>query len=352
MQKNIFIVDDNVTNLSAAKNALKDLHRVRTLPSAAKMFEMMEKVTPDLILLDIEMPEMDGFQALERLKAEDKTAHIPVIFLTSLTDATVEARGFKMGVIDFINKPFSEPVLQNRIKTHLDIDEIIRERTQQLEQRTEELQKKTVLLESLQNALVFTLADMVENRDKETGGHIERTTSYIAILISEMIHRGVYLDELDKMSIEVVISSARLHDVGKIAIPDSILNKAGKLTDEEYEVMKSHCNSGERIIENIISRTEDMEFLQNAKLIAGSHHERWDGKGYPKGLAGEAIPIQGRIAALVDVYDALVSERSYKKAFTSEKAIEIMMQNAGSQFDPKIADVFFKSREKFEAIRR
>ena len=336
MPKNIFVVDDNAVNLAVAKEALKDLYRVRTLPSAAKMFDMINKVSPDLILLDIEMPEMDGFEALSILKSKEYTSTIPVIFLTSLTDEEVEARGFEMGVIDFINKPFSVPVLLNRIKTHLGIDEIIKERTARLQ--------------NLQNALIFTLAEMVECRDKGTGGHIERTTIYTRILLEEMEASGVYLDELSKIDKESLISSARLHDLGKISIGDAVLNKPGKLTNEEFAAMQTHCEAGEKIIDNIMTRSEDVELLLNAKLIAGSHHERWDGRGYPRGLSGTEIPIQGRIAAVVDVYDALVSVRPYKKAYSCEEAISIITENSGTHFDPNIVDVLIKSKERFSNV--
>lgn len=336
--KKIFVVDDNTVNLSAAKDALAPHYRVRTLPSAEKMFLILEKETPDMILLDIEMPQTDGFEALEILKKDKVTAEIPVIFLTSLTDAKVEARGFEMGVVDFINKPFSKSVLINRIKTHLDIDELIRERTSRLQ--------------NLQNALVFTLADMVENRDKGTGGHIERTSTYIKILLDEMMKSEKYAEVLGDMDIDSVISSARLHDVGKVSVSDTVLNKAGKLTDDEFQTMKLHCLAGELIIDNIISRSEDVEFLNNAKMIAGSHHERWDGNGYPRGLSQEDIPLQGRIAAIVDVYDALVSERPYKKAFTSAEAVNIIMEGAGRHFDPGITEIFYKARERFEAVQQ
>ena len=344
MQKTIFVVDDNDTNLASAKEALKDHYRVMTLPSAAKMFTMLEKVTPDIVLLDIEMPEMDGFEALRQLKENEAQANIPVIFLTSMTDAEVEVRGFQLGVIDFITKPFSAPVLVNRIKTHLDIDEIIRERTAQLRQ-------KTVQLQHLQNAIIFSFADMVENRDQGTGGHVERTAAYIKILVDAMTEHDVYTDKIKELDIEQFVSSARLHDVGKIAISDLILNKPGKLTDEEYDIMKTHTTEGEKAIDQIASRTDDVEFLRNAKLFAGCHHERWDGKGYPRGLKGADIPIQGRIMALVDVYDALVSERPYKKPFSHEEAVKMIMENAGTQFDPMVADVFSKASEQLAAVK-
>jgi putative two-component system response regulator len=320
-----------------AEEALEDLYRVMTMPSAAKMFALLEKVKPDLILLDIEMPEMDGFEALRKLKASDTLADIPVMFLTGYTDEEMEVKGFELGAVDFVTKPFSAPVLTNRIKTHLEIDQLIRARTAQLHR--------------LQNSIVSVLADMVENRDKGTGGHIERTSVYIKILIDEMKTRGVYNDEIHEWDVEKIISSARMHDLGKISITDIILDKPGKLTEEEYEVMKTHAIEGERIIDEILSRTGESEFLRNAKLFAGCHHERWDGKGYPRGLKGNEIPLQGRIMAIVDVYDALVSERPYKKAFTDEEAVSIIMENAGIHYDPVIAEVFFEVRDRFKTVR-
>ncbi|MCL2069352.1 MAG: response regulator [Oscillospiraceae bacterium] len=344
MNKIIFLVDDNAVNLSTARDALKDKFKLMTMPSAAKMFELMTKIKPDLILLDIEMPEMNGFQALKLLKSNASQRDIPVIFLTGMNNAAVEVRGFKDGVIDFITKPFSPPVLLNRIQTHLNIDEKIRERTRSLEQRTQQLT-------NIKNGIVLVLADMVERRDTTTGGHVERTTSYVEQLVKKMIALGIYPDELSAMDLESLFSSARLHDVGKITVPDHILNKPGKLTDEEFEIIKTHTTEGERTIDQIVSKTGATEgFLINAKLFAGYHHERWDGKGYPYGLEGAAIPLQGRIMAIADVYDALISERPYKKAFTHEDAVRIIMDGAGTQFDPRIAEAFYAAGDQFKEI--
>ena len=335
--KTIFVVDDSDTNLSMAEAALESHYRVMTIPSAPRMFALLEKIKPDLILLDIEMPDINGFQALEKLKSNIYWASIPVIFLTGRTDAEVEVLGFEKGAVDFVTKPFSGPVLLNRIKTHLDIDTIIRDRTGQLNR--------------LQTSIVSVLANMVENRDKGTGKHIERTSEYIKILIREMKSRGIYSDELQTWEEDIIVESAKMHDLGKISITDVLINKPGKLTPEEFEIMKSHVVEGERIIGEIISQTGDVEYLRNAKLFAGTHHERWDGKGYPRGLEGEDIPLHGRIMAIVDVYDALVSERPYKKIFTDEEAVEIIMEGAGSHFDPKIAEVFYESTELFKAAK-
>ena len=333
MKKTIFVVDDNDTNLAVAKEVLKDEYRVMTMPSAAKMFSMMEKIIPDMILLDIEMPEVDGYDTLRKMKSHDSFADIPVIFLTGKTDISSEIQGFQLGAVDFITKPFSPPIMLNRIKSHLHIDAIIHERTSQIKR--------------LKNAIVFSFADIVEKRDKDTGGHIDRTSEYMDVLVNAMIERNVYADTLEGMNLESFISSARLHDVGKVAIPDSILNKPGRLTEDEFTIMKTHCAEGEEIINQMAARAGDDEFLRNAKLFAGYHHERWDGTGYPYGLKENDIPIQGRIMAIVDVYDALVSERPYKKPFSHEEAVSIISDSSGSHFDPVIADVFLKVAEKF-----
>jgi len=334
--KTIFVVDDNNVNLLSADEALSNHYRVFTMPSASSMFQLLEDITPDLILLDIMMPEMDGFEALKILKSEHKYSNIPVIFLTSRNDASTESLGFEMGAIDFISKPFSKPVLLNRLKTHLDIEDIIRERTESLKR--------------LKNSIVSVLANMVENRDTMTGSHIERTTSYIRLLLEAMIKQKVYYDEISQWDLELAISSARLHDVGKIAITDLILNKAGNLDNDEFGIIKTHSVEGERIIDGIISESGDETFLQYAKLFAGYHHERWDGKGYPRGLKGEDIPLQGRIMAIADVYDALVSSRPYKQAYTHEKAKKIIVDNKGTQFDPKLVDVFIEVSDLFARV--
>lgn len=324
--KTIFVVDDSDTNLSMAEAAIEEHYQVMTMSSASKMFSILEKITPDLILLDIEMPEMNGFEALSKLKSHSLWKYIPVMFLTGRNNEEIEARGFEEGAVDFVTKPFSAPVLLNRIKTHLNIDEIIRERTARLRK--------------LQNGIIEVLADMVENRDLGTGRHIERTSIYIKIIIDEMKERGIYAEEIKNWNVDRMVSSARMHDLGKISISDTIINKPGKLSEEEFEIMKKHAIEGERIIDKIIARTGEEEFLRNAKIFAGTHHERWDGTGYPCGLKEKEIPLQGRIMAIVDVYDALVTDRPYKKAFSEDESIKIIVQGAGTHFDPLLAKLF------------
>jgi len=333
----IFIVDDSDTNLSMAESALEDQYRVLTMASGAKMFSLLEKMIPDLILLDIEMPEMNGIDALKKLKSCEAWKNIPVIFLTGRTDETVEVHCFELGAVDFITKPFSAPVLLKRVKTHLDIDKAIRERSAQISR--------------LQYSIVSVLANVVENRDKINSGHIERTSEYIKILINEMKKRGVYTQETADWDVEKIILSARMHDLGKISVTDLIMNKPGKLTNEEYEIMKTHVREGERIIDEIIVQTGEGDYLLNAKKFAGYHHERWDGKGYPYGLKGTDIPLQGRIMAIVDVYDAITSKRPYKRAFTSEEAVQIIMENAGTHYDPEIANIFYEVKDLFKAVK-
>ncbi len=337
----IFIVDDNDVNLSTAAKALSKQYRTFTLPSASDMFELLKHIVPNLILLDIMMPGMNGVEAMQLLKGDTRYSDIPVMFISSRNDAVTEAHGFEIGASDFISKPFSEPVLLNRIKKHLKIEDLIHERTAMLLQRTEKLQR-------LQNSMVSILANMVENRDKQTGRHIERTTKYIKILFEAMFERGVYSDEISRLNLEEAVLSARMHDIGKIIVSDLILNKPGSLTKDEYEIMKTHALEGENIINSIIVESGDESFLQNAKLFAGYHHERWDGNGYPRGLKGTDIPLQGRIMAIVDVYDALISDRPYKKAFTHEKAIEIIKESKGSHFDPEIVNVFLVVSDLFK----
>ncbi|MDR0466710.1 MAG: response regulator [Deltaproteobacteria bacterium] len=335
--KTLFIVDDDLTNLSVTEDALDDLYRVITLPSAGKMFLFLEKVIPDLILLDVLMPEMNGFEAIGKLKSHRAYSDIPVIFLTGSEDVAVEADCFRLGAVDFIRKPFSEVVLLRRVATHLNIDGLIRERTADLRR--------------LQNGIISVLANMLENRDKNTGGHTERTSQYIKALIGEMKSRGIYADEVKDWDVEFIATSSLLHDVGKIAISDLILNKPDRLTNAELELIKTHTSEGVRIIGEMISRAQGASFLQHAQLFAGHHHERWDGQGYPHGLKGTAIPLEGRIMAVADVYDAMTSGRPYKEPVAHDSAVQLIAGEREKHFDPKLVDIFCDIHEKFREIK-
>jgi putative two-component system response regulator len=335
--KTIFIVDDCDSNRMAAKLALDDTYKTYALPSAAKMFKLAEKITPDLILLDVDMPETDGFEALSLLKSGDvygDMKHVPVIFLTAKHDAESEIRGFDMGALDFIGKPFSPPVLIKRIEMHIETDKLVKRSLQ--------------AVRKIHHATISVIADMVEGRDKVTGKHVERTQKYLELLVNELIRTGTYADQIASWNLDLLIPSAQLHDVGKNYVCDAVLNKPGKLTDEEFAQIKQHCLDGEQIIDKIISKAEeDDSFLLHAKKFAGEHHEKWNGMGYPRGLAGDEISLEGRIMAVADVYDALVSERPYKKPFTHEQAVEIIVKDSGTHFDPKIVEAFRSVAEDF-----
>ncbi|MCL1807936.1 MAG: response regulator [Oscillospiraceae bacterium] len=334
MQKTIFVVDDNDTNLAVAENALESEFNVITISSAERMLSLLEKITPHLILLDIKMPGMNGLEALSLLKAHPEYEAIPVMFVTGISDTSNEAaQGFALGAVDFVTKPFSAPVLINRIQTHLNIDEIIRERTARLWK--------------MKSGIISVMAELVESRDNVTGGHIGRTTKYVKILIDALLERGLYTEEINSWDKDMVVSSSRLHDIGKISVSDLILNKPGKLTFEEFEKIKHHTSEGERIIEQMAAETDEEAFFFHARIFAGFHHERWDGKGYPHGTQGAETPLQGRIMAIADVYDALISERPYKKPFPIGEAERIIINEAGKQFDPVITGVFDEVKDQF-----
>ena len=353
----IVLVDDNAANLAIGRNLLKTFYEVYPAPSAAKLFEILENVIADLVLLDIEMPEMDGYEAIKKLKEDPRFADIPVIFLTSKSDEESEMEGFDLGAVDYVSKPFSGPLLLKRIANQL----LIVRQTKDLlasqaalqdyaDNLEEKVREKTAEVFNLQNAVLATVSDLVEFRDNLTGGHITRTQLYLQTLIEEVAAAGMFADEISGWEMDFLLPSAQLHDVGKIAISDNILNKPDKLTTEEFDIMKTHVTVGVDAIERIMSETNDHEFLQYALLFAGTHHEKWDGTGYPVGLRGENIPLEGRLLAIADVYDALISERPYKKAFTHERACEIIEESSGSQFDPALVGVFRKVQDRFRKI--
>jgi putative two-component system response regulator len=343
----IILVDDNPSNLRTGKNVLSEKYEVYTAPSAAKLFDLLNDIKPAMILLDIEMPEMNGYEAIKILKAKENTKDIPVIFLTGKTDTENELEGLDLGAIDYITKPFMPPLLLKRIEVHLLVEaqkKTLEAQQKELKNFNDNLQKmvdeKTKTVLELQDAILKTVADLVESRDDITGGHIERTQRGVGLLVEALRDHSVYGRDVAEWDIKLLLQSSQLHDVGKIAISDRILQKPGRLTDEEFGEMKKHTVFGVQIIERIEASTTASDFLKYAKIFAGTHHEKWDGSGYPNGLAGKNIPLQGRIMALADVYDALVSERPYKKAFPPAEAVKIIQEGKGTQFDPVLTDVF------------
>jgi putative two-component system response regulator len=344
----IAIVDDNISTLRIGKSILADTYGTFTLSSAASLFELLERVIPDLILLDIEMPEMDGYETIRRLKATPETAGIPVIFLTAKNSSESELSGLELGAVDYITKPFSTALLLKRIELHLKLVE----QNNRLQKYNDSLQdivrEKTRNVHELQEAVMKTMANLVEYRDNFTGGHAERSGKVLSILLESAEAQGVYSKEVASWDKELLLHSSHLHDVGKIAIRDKILLKPGRLTHEEFEIMKKHAMFGVDIIDSIKMGASEhsIAFLDYARILAGSHHEKWDGSGYPKGLKNEEIPLQGRFMAIADVYDALVSYRPYKPPLSHEDALQIIKESSGSHFDPKLVKVFLENADK------
>jgi len=347
----IVMVDDDLTNLNVARNNLSGIYSIVTVPSGEKLFSLLDKITPSLILLDIEMPDMNGYEVIKRLKVNEKTAHIPVIFLTAKIDPSSEIEGLNLGAVDYITKPFSRELLVKRINLHLLIEKQKIELLKYSLTLESEVGKQTQTVLELQNAIIKIIAELVECRDSITGGHIERTQHYIRLLVDFLVEHDIYADEISTWDIDLFVMSSQLHDVGKITIRDDILMKPGKLTAEEFEEIKFHTIAGVDIIRRIEENTTESEFLVYAAALAGSHHEKWDGTGYPYGLKETEIPLHGRLMALVDVYDALTNDRPYKKAFTHEEAIDIIKDGNGTHFDPEIANIFIMHEKEFKETK-
>jgi len=343
----IIIVDDNMANLVLGRNMLKTSYEVFPALSGAKLFEILEKVVPDLVLLDIEMPEMDGYEAIRKMKADPRFSDIPIIFLTAKSDVMSELEGLDLGAVDYIFKPFSGPLLLKRIANQI---LIVQQKKELLANQATlkdyadnleiKVRGKTREVFNLQNAVLAAVTDLVEFRDKLTGGHVNRTRLYLQALTEQLMKEGLYKDEVSQWNMDFFLASAQLHDVGKIAISDLILNKPAKLTPEEFEIMKTHVLVGVDAIARIMTNTEEHAFLHHALLIAGTQHEKRDGTGYPMKIKGESIPLEGRLMAIADVYDALITSRPYKKAFTHEEAKKIITEGSGTHFDPALVEIF------------
>ncbi len=349
-RQTIMLVDDNQANLNIAKNMLKNFYEVYALPSAERLFKFLETVRPDLILLDIMMPGMNGFEVIKILKADARYARIPVIFVTSKTEEVDELEGLALGAVDYVTKPFAAPIMLKRIENHLLIERQKAELKNLNDNLIEMVKEKTAQISRLQNSIISAVAELVEFRDNFTGGHILRTQKYMELMLAGLIEYNVYPEEvLSWEGTEHIVPSTQLHDLGKIFISDAILNKPGRLTDEEFEVMKGHVMKGVESIRRLDKNDETTYFLQYAEVIAAAHHERWDGSGYPAGLKGAEIPLLGRLMAIADVYDALISARSYKAPIAPKEAEKIIVESAGSHFDPVLVEVFKKVANEFAA---
>lgn len=344
-EKIILVVDDDMTSLKLAKNILEKEYRVATVNAGAMVFKYLLKNMPDLILLDLNMPDMNGFEVMERLAEHPSYSNIPVIFLTADQDPQSEARCLETGAIDFVGKPFVPLVLKSRVKRTIELfgyrhqlESMVREQARVITNRTERIAR-------IQNAVILGMANLIEERDGSTGRHVKNTQRYVEMICNALSAQGLYRDILSDEYKAHTIKAAPLHDVGKIKIPDAILLKPGKLTAEEYETIKLHAAYGAQIIDEIIGDVEDPAYIDIARALAMYHHEKWDGSGYPSGLAGEDIPLCARIMALADVFDALYEDRVYKKGIRPiERTLAIIEEERGRHFDPVITGIFLEMK--------
>jgi len=343
-KKQILVVDDSEHNINLIVDALSDQYRISVATSGPDAVALVERVLPELILLDVMMPGMDGYAVCSTLKSDYRFSAIPIIFLTALHDESDETKGLSLGAVDYITKPFNPHLLKQRVNTHL----MLKEHRDNLEQKVIE---KSRQLDLTQDVTIEIAGKLAEFRDEETGQHIKRTKQYIKLLAARNRELKTSVSRsMDDRYIDLLIKSAPLHDIGKVGIPDDILLKPDKLTPEEFNEIKKHTVYGRDIIVTSAKTLGRDSFLTIAGEIAYSHHEKWDGSGYPQGLKQTEIPLAGRLMALADVYDALISKRLYKPAFSHEKSVGIIEADKGTHFDPEQVDVFLSCEKQFNTI--
>ncbi|MBC7917214.1 MAG: two-component system response regulator [Rhodoferax sp.] len=348
----VLVVDDTPANLTLMSGLLKSRYRVLLANNGEKGIQLAQaEAQPDLILLDIMMPGLSGYDVCKALKDDPATAHIPIIFLTAMSATEDETKGLELGAVDFITKPINPPIVLARVGTHMQVKaaaDFLRDKNDFLDA---EVQRRGQELAAIQDVTILAMASLAETRDNDTGNHIRRTQHYIRLLALQLREHPRFVRFLDERTIDVLFKSAPLHDIGKVGIPDRILLKPGRFEPHEFEIMKTHCKLGR----DAIQHAEDqlglrVEFLHYAKEIAYSHQEKWDGSGYPEGLAGDAIPISARLMAVADVYDALISRRVYKEGMPHEKAVSIIAEGRGTHFDPDMVDAFMTIADQFRAV--
>jgi putative two-component system response regulator len=336
-QKNyeILLVDDRKENLELLGSFLADKgYKVRSALNGKMALMTIYAKMPDLVLLDIEMPGMDGYEVCQELKKDEKTKNLPIIFVSAHNDVEAKINAFKMGGVDYITKPFANEEVVARVKMHLALSEYQHLLENRVQESLEEIQHLNAELELTQNEMIMTLSSIMETRDDDTGNHVLKVAEYTKILAT---HYG-----LDPKTVDTIYKAAPFHDAGKVAIPDNVLNKPAKLTPSEREIMQTHSLRGYEIFKD--AKTP---ILKMAAIIAKEHHEYYNGKGYPQGLKGEQIHIAGRLVIVADVFDALVSERVYKKAWRFEDAVAFISSQRGEMFEPKIVDIFLAHQEEF-----
>ncbi|MEC4724679.1 two-component system response regulator [Shewanella sp. D64] len=347
-KQTVLIVDDTPDNLTLLHELLKDVYHVKAAVNGAIALNIISKGGIDIILLDVMMPVMDGYEVCRRVKGDAGLSDIPIIFLTAKTSINDETMGFDLGAADYLSKPISPPLLLARVKTHLQIKaskDFLKNQNAFLEI---EVERRTQEVVNIQNVTITAMANLAETRDPDTGFHIKRTQIYMKLLATQLGTKEKYSEIMTSTYIERLFTSAPLHDIGKVGITDNILLKPGKLTREEFEVMKTHAYLGFKSLETAEKHMEQSDtFLHIAKDIAHHHHEKWDGSGYPDGLVGEDIPLSARMMAIADVYDALISKRVYKDAMTHETALDIIKEGRGNHFDPELIDAFLEVEADF-----
>jgi putative two-component system response regulator len=352
-RKTIMLVDDSIMIRASCKFALVRTYDIVECQSAEEMLEKLKTTLPNIILLDVEMPGMSGYDAIKILKEDVKNKNIPVIFLTGLGEENNELLGLSLGAVDYLTKPVNTKLLVKRVETHLLLEDQKNELLDYNNKLESKVKEQVEKIHNLQTSILDIMSQLVEYRDDITGGHIVRTQTYVEILLSKLFVEGVYFDIIKEWNLDYIVPSCQLHDLGKIAIADEILNKPGKLTPEEFEIMKTHTTIGASIINNVITTSNcDLDFFVHAKEFALTHHEKWNGTGYPNRLKENDIPLQGRLMAIADVYDALVSKRPYKDAFSLDEAAKIIIDGKGTHFDPILVDIFISVIPQFEEIAK
>lgn len=346
----ILIVDDTETNIDILVHALGDEYELSVAMDGESALEHIEMEIPDIILLDIMMPGMSGYEVCEKLKRNEKTANIPIIFLTAMTDIESKTKGFEMGAVDYITKPFETLEVKARVHTHLALQMAKMELNMQNEILEDKVAERTRELSLTQETTIEAIACLAEYRDPETGGHIKRTKNYVRVLAEKLREQKKYKDILNDEVIALLFKSAPLHDIGKIGIRDDILLKQEKLTSDEFEEMKMHAIIGYSALKTASTKLGENSFLKYAMEFSRYHQEKWDGTGYPEGIAGTDIPLSGRIMALADVYDALISKRTYKPPYSHETAVGIIYEGRGKHFDPDLVDAFMEIHDEFRKI--
>lgn len=341
---NILVVDDTVENLTLLTRMLKDCgYTARPVPNGRLALQAAASQKPDLVLLDITMPEMDGYEVCRRLKADPELAAIPVLFISALSQTSEKINAFEVGGVDYITKPFQFDEVKARVDAHLKLHRLQMDLKKQVAVQVNEIVE-------LQMGMIFGLAKLTEARDHDTGKHLERIQILCKMLAAELSKKPKYISYIDEEYCERIFHASPLHDIGKVGIPDNILLKPGKLTPAEFEIMKNHTIIGAGTLEELRNRFPNNKFIDMGIKIARSHHEKWDGSGYPDGLSGEDIPVSARIMAIVDVYDAVRSKRIYKPPYNHLFTREIILGGSGHQFDPALVEVFCGIQNDFSRI--